>query len=105
MLLLIVIEIRLVKRLHFISLFTESAQGFSIELNLDKMPVVGENICFSVTVTNHDSIQKRVREYANAQAKRYDTIPSDTFWEADNFIELSPYGSMCSCKRVEFMFI
>ncbi|KAK2857955.1 hypothetical protein Q7C36_005874 [Tachysurus vachellii] len=72
---------------------TESAQGLSVELNLDKKPVVGENICFSVIVTNHDSVQKNVRECANAQAKRYDRNPSDTFWEVDNLIQLSPYGS------------
>ncbi|KAG7326469.1 hypothetical protein KOW79_009870 [Hemibagrus wyckioides] len=80
----------------------ESARGFSVELNLDKMPVVGENICFSVIVTNLDSVQKRVREYANAQAKRYDTIPSDTFWEADNFIELSPYGKTVLQHQISY---
>ncbi|KAK3556840.1 hypothetical protein QTP70_022278 [Hemibagrus guttatus] len=81
---------------------SESAQSLSVELNLDKMPVVGENICFSVIVTNHDSVQKRVREHANAQAKRYNTVPSDTFWEADNFIDLSPYGKAVLQHKISY---
>ncbi|GAA6096150.1 transglutaminase 5, like [Tachysurus ichikawai] len=80
----------------------ESAQGLSVELNLDKRPVVGENICFSVIVTNHDSVQKTVRECVNAQAKRYDRSPSDTFWEADDLIQLSPYGSTVLQHQISY---
>ncbi|KAF7711609.1 transglutaminase 5, like [Silurus meridionalis] len=70
-----------------------SVKGLSLELNHIKAPVVGENICFSVTVTNHSSVLKTVKEYVNAQAKSYDRSPSDTFWEADNIIQLAPHKS------------
>lgn len=82
-----------------------SAEGLSVELSLIRVPVVGENISFSVTVTNRGNIMKTVREYVNAQAKCYDHSPSDTFWEADSIIQLAPHRSMCLFKCVEFMFI
>lgn len=76
-----------------------SARGLSVSLSLITVPVVGENISFAVTVTNHGSVLKTVREYVNAQAKHYDCSPSDTFWEADNIIQLAPNGSMCLCEK------
>lgn len=88
----------------FVFLCIGSAQGLSVKLSLIKMPLVGENIAFSVTVTNHGGVLKTVREYSNAQAKSYDHSPSDTFWEADNIIQISPYGSMSLCNCVEFIF-
>ncbi|MCJ8729533.1 hypothetical protein PDJAM_G00107410 [Pangasius djambal] len=79
-----------------------SAKGLSVELSLIKAPVVGENISFSVTVTNHGSVVKTVREYVNAQAKSYDHSPSDTFWEADNIIQLAPNGSKVLQHQISY---
>lgn len=78
----------------FVSLHIESAQNLSVKLSLIGVPVLGENICFSVTVTNHSSVSKTLREYVNAQPKHYDHSPLDTFWEAENIIQLAPRGSM-----------
>ncbi|KAF4079144.1 hypothetical protein AMELA_G00189670 [Ameiurus melas] len=74
----------------------------SVELSLIQVPVVGENISFSVTVTNHGNIKKTVREYVNAQAKCYDHSPSDTFWEADNIIQLAPHGSKVVQHQISY---
>lgn len=79
-----------------------SAQGLSVELRLSKVPVVGENIQFSVTVTNHADVQKRVKEEVNAQAKFYDRSPTKTFWTADNLIELSPNESKILQHQISY---
>ncbi|XP_053353961.1 transglutaminase 5, like [Clarias gariepinus] len=74
------------------SVIPKSAQNLSVKLSLIGVPVLGENICFSVTVTNHSSVSKTLREYVNAQPKHYDHSPLDTFWEAENIIQLAPRG-------------
>ncbi|KAI4883069.1 hypothetical protein NFI96_029359 [Prochilodus magdalenae] len=66
-----------------------SAEGLSVILKLPKVPVMGENISFTVTVTNMESTPKTVREHVNAQAKSYNRNPSETFWEAHNTIQLA----------------
>ncbi|XP_017335577.1 transglutaminase 5, like [Ictalurus punctatus] len=79
-----------------------SAEGLSVELSLIRVPVVGENISFSVTVTNRGNIMKTVREYVNAQAKCYDHSPSDTFWEADSIIQLAPHRSKVLQHQISY---
>lgn len=68
-----------------------STQGLSVSLSLLKVPVAGENITFTVMVTNMDSIPKVLREHVNAQTKEYNRCPSDTFWEVHNVIRIAPH--------------
>ncbi|KAM4613330.1 transglutaminase 5, like [Polymixia lowei] len=68
------------------------SQGVSVSLTLDKAPVAGAPILFTVTVTNMEMVAKMIREHLNAQTKEYNNSPSDTFWEAHNVIRLAPLG-------------
>ncbi|XP_076870446.1 LOW QUALITY PROTEIN: transglutaminase 5, like [Brachyhypopomus gauderio] len=72
---------------------TRSAGGLSVGLHLVNVPVMGEHVTFSVTVTNKDNVRKSVREHVNAQAKSYNSSPSRTLWEARNLIQLAPHES------------
>uniref|UniRef100_A0A4W4HQP1 protein-glutamine gamma-glutamyltransferase n=1 Tax=Electrophorus electricus TaxID=8005 RepID=A0A4W4HQP1_ELEEL len=75
------------------SVRSSTAGGLSVGLHLCKVPVIGENITFSVTVTNKENIRKSVRELVNAQEKSYNFSPSHTLWEAQNLIQLAPHES------------
>ncbi|KAG9353003.1 hypothetical protein JZ751_017579, partial [Albula glossodonta] len=66
-------------------------QGLEVSLSLDKVPVAGETISFSVTVSNKDNAPKIQREYLNAQAKEYNSSPLETFWEYNNLFHIAPY--------------
>ncbi|XP_062315960.1 transglutaminase 5, like isoform X1 [Osmerus eperlanus] len=67
-----------------------SAQGLSVSMALLKMPLSGESISFSVTITNMEAIPKVLKEHVNAQAKTYNHSPSDTFWESHSLIQMAP---------------
>ncbi|XP_041743133.1 LOW QUALITY PROTEIN: protein-glutamine gamma-glutamyltransferase 5 [Coregonus clupeaformis] len=68
-----------------------STQGLSVSLSLLKVPAAGENISFTVMVTNMESVPKVLREHVNAQTKEYNHSPSDAFWEAHNIIRIAPH--------------
>lgn len=72
-------------------LLPDSPKGLSVSLSLVKVPVDGESISFTVTVTNMTAMPKVVQEHVNAQAKEYNHSPSDTFWESHNVIRVAPY--------------
>uniref|UniRef100_A0A8C4FB90 protein-glutamine gamma-glutamyltransferase n=1 Tax=Dicentrarchus labrax TaxID=13489 RepID=A0A8C4FB90_DICLA len=69
---------------------TSSSKGVLVFLNLDKAPVAGEAIRFTVKVINKHSIAKMIKVHMNAQAKEYNHSPSDTFWETQGVIQLAP---------------
>ncbi|CAF96527.1 unnamed protein product, partial [Tetraodon nigroviridis] len=69
---------------------TSSSSGIAVFLTLDKAPVAGEPICFSVTVLNRHQVAKKLKVHLNAQAKEYNHNPSDTFWETHGTMEVSP---------------
>lgn len=59
-------------------------------LTLDKAPVSGEPVRFTVKVTNKQKVTKMMKVHLNAQAKEYNNSPSDTFWETHGVIKLEP---------------
>ncbi|XP_037535760.1 transglutaminase 5, like [Nematolebias whitei] len=66
------------------------SQGVTVLLTLDKSPVAGEPIRFSVKVTNRQRVAKKLIMHLNAQAKEYNNSPSDTFWENHGVLQLAP---------------
>ncbi|KAM4588276.1 transglutaminase 5, like isoform 2-T2 [Odontesthes bonariensis] len=69
---------------------TVSSKGVAIFLTLDKTPVTGEPILFTVKVMNKQNVSKMMKVHLNAQAKEYNHSPSDTFWENHGVIQLAP---------------
>uniref|UniRef100_UPI0037E9AFDD transglutaminase 5, like n=1 Tax=Semicossyphus pulcher TaxID=241346 RepID=UPI0037E9AFDD len=67
-----------------------SSEGMFVILTLDKAPVAGAPVCFTVRVINKQKVPKKVQVHFNAQAKQYNNSPSDTIWEAHGFINLAP---------------
>ncbi|XP_068568547.1 transglutaminase 5, like [Cebidichthys violaceus] len=67
-----------------------SSRGVLVFLILDKAPVVGEPVHFTVKVINKEKVAKRMKVHLNAQAKEYNNSPSDTFWESHGVIQLAP---------------
>ncbi|XP_071398940.1 transglutaminase 5, like [Centroberyx affinis] len=67
-----------------------SSQGVSVSLTLDKAPVAGAPVLFTVKVINKEPVAKVIKKHLNAQAKEYNHSPSDTFWEAHSIIRLAP---------------
>ena len=59
-------------------------------LTLDKAPVAGQPIRFTVKVVNKHRVAKMMKVHLNAQAKEYNHSPSDTFWETHGVIQLAP---------------
>lgn len=59
-------------------------------LTLDKAPVAGEPVHFTVKVINKQRVTKMMKVHLNAQAKEYNHSPSDTFWETHGVIQLAP---------------
>lgn len=65
-------------------------QTLGVSLKLSKVPVAGENISFSVTVTNKANFTRIVGEHVNAQVKEYNRSPVETIWEASQRLKLGP---------------
>lgn len=66
------------------------SKGVAVFLILDKAPVAGEPVRFTVKVINKQNVAKMMKVHANAQAKEYNHSPSDTFWETHGVIQLAP---------------
>lgn len=69
------------------------SEGLLVFLNLDKAPVAGEPISFTVKVMNKQRVNKMIRVNLNAQAKKYNHRPTEdikTFWETHGVIQLAP---------------
>ncbi|KAF3856603.1 hypothetical protein F7725_017326 [Dissostichus mawsoni] len=67
-----------------------SSGGVLVVLSLDKTPVAGEPVCFTVKVINKQRVAKMMKIHLNAQAKEYNNSPSDTFWETHGVVKLGP---------------
>ncbi|XP_034544593.1 transglutaminase 5, like [Notolabrus celidotus] len=67
-----------------------SSKGVFVILDLEKAPVAGEPVRFSVRIINKQTIPKMMKVHLNAQAKEYHNSPSDTFWETHGVIKLAP---------------
>ncbi|CAI5686806.1 unnamed protein product [Oreochromis niloticus] len=67
-----------------------SSQGVLVFLTLDKSPIVGEPVSFSVKIMNKQNVAKMLKVHLNAQAKEYNHSPSDTFWENHGVLQLAP---------------
>ncbi|KAL3058304.1 hypothetical protein OYC64_010476 [Pagothenia borchgrevinki] len=67
-----------------------SSRGVLVVLSLDKTPVAGEPVCFTVKVINKQRVAKMMKIHLNAQAKEYNNSPSDTFWETHGVVKLGP---------------
>lgn len=69
---------------------TGSSEGIKLLLMVDKAPVAGEPIRFTVNVVNKQNVSKTMRVHFNAQAKEYNHSPLDTFWETHGVLQLAP---------------
>ncbi|XP_030585509.1 transglutaminase 5, like isoform X2 [Archocentrus centrarchus] len=67
-----------------------SSQRVFVFLTLDKSPVAGEPVSFTVKIVNKQNVGKRLKVHLNAQAKEYNRNPTDTFWEDHGVIQLAP---------------
>lgn len=78
--------------MHWLSscLLTGSSKGVLVFLTLDNAPVAGGPVHFTVKVINKQKVAKKMRLHLNAQAKKYNNSPSDTFWETHGVLQLAP---------------
>ncbi|XP_075997285.1 transglutaminase 5, like [Genypterus blacodes] len=67
-----------------------SSKGVLVFLTLDKAPIAGPPIGFTVKVINRQPVAKVMKINLNAQAKEYNNSPSETFWENQGIIQLAP---------------
>ncbi|KAM8867178.1 transglutaminase 5, like isoform 1-T1 [Synchiropus picturatus] len=67
-----------------------SSSGATVSLDLDKAPIAGEPINFTIKVVNLQKVSKMMKLHLNAQAKEYNSSPSDTFWEVHGVLHLGP---------------
>ncbi|XP_042349937.1 transglutaminase 5, like [Plectropomus leopardus] len=68
----------------------DPSKGVSVSLTLDKAPVAGEPVRFTVKVVNRQNVAKMMRVHLNAQAKEYNHSPTDTFWKSHGVLQLAP---------------
>ncbi|XP_061543481.1 transglutaminase 5, like [Phycodurus eques] len=59
-------------------------------LTLDKAPVAGAVIRFTLKVINRQRVAKMLKVHLNAQTKEYNSSPADTFWEDHSLVRLGP---------------
>lgn len=67
-----------------------SSEGIVVFLTLDRAPIAGQPVDFTVKVINRQSVAKVMKVHLNAQAKEYNHSPSETFWETQGIIQLAP---------------
>lgn len=67
-----------------------SSEGVMLLLTLDKAPVAGEPIRFTVHAVNKQNVPRTMKLHLNAQAKEYNHSPLDTFWETHGVLQLGP---------------
>lgn len=68
----------------------DSSTGVMVFLILDKAPVAGEPVRFTVKVINKHRVAKMMKIHLNAQTKEYNHSPLDTFWETHGALQLAP---------------
>ncbi|KAM7005824.1 transglutaminase 5, like [Tautogolabrus adspersus] len=66
------------------------SKGVLVFLNLEKAPVAGEPVRFTVRIINKLKAITIMKVHLNAQAKEYNNSPLDTFWETHGIIQLAP---------------
>ncbi|XP_037346809.2 transglutaminase 5, like [Pungitius pungitius] len=72
------------------TLSTGSSGGVSLLLSLDKAPVAGQPVLFTVKVINRQRVAKVMQVHLNAQVKEYNHSPSETLWENHGVLRLAP---------------
>ncbi|XP_070693405.1 transglutaminase 5, like [Pempheris klunzingeri] len=77
-----------------------SSAEMSVVLTLDKAPVAGEPVRFTVNVINKQSVARMVTVHLNAQTKEYNHSPSDTFWKTHGIIKLAPMEAKVLQKQI-----
>ncbi|XP_067096222.1 protein-glutamine gamma-glutamyltransferase 5-like isoform X1 [Osmerus mordax] len=65
-------------------------ESLAVSLKIDKVPLMGENICLTVIVTNRANVCRVLKEHVNAQAEEYHGRPMETFWEATERLQVGP---------------
>ncbi|XP_051562884.1 protein-glutamine gamma-glutamyltransferase 5-like [Myxocyprinus asiaticus] len=81
---------------------TMKKEGITVSLSLLKAPVMGENISFSVKITNNEAVPKDLKKHVNAQNKEYNGNPITTFWEAHDDLKISPNESVTIKHDISF---
>ncbi|XP_029007266.3 transglutaminase 5, like isoform X2 [Betta splendens] len=69
------------------------SEGVLVSLHLDKAPVAGEPIAFTVKIMNKQRVAKKLKVHLNAQVKEYNPRPAEelkTFWESHGVLQLAP---------------
>uniref|UniRef100_W5LYH1 protein-glutamine gamma-glutamyltransferase n=1 Tax=Lepisosteus oculatus TaxID=7918 RepID=W5LYH1_LEPOC len=66
-------------------------KSVEVSLLMRKPPIMGENIEFTVNITNKSNFAKVLRECVNGQAKEYNSSALKAFWEAYNVIKIGPF--------------
>lgn len=61
-----------------------------VSLNLDGVPSVGDSIVMYVTVTNQSNTPRVLMEHLDAQLKKYDSNPQDSFWKTHKQVHIQP---------------
>ncbi|XP_057701220.1 transglutaminase 5, like [Corythoichthys intestinalis] len=72
------------------STLSRNTDKTSAVLMLDKPPVAGAVIRFTVKVVNGQRVAKMMKVHLNAQIKEYNNSPADTFWENHGVLQLGP---------------
>lgn len=67
-------------------------------LSLDKAPVAGEPVLFTVKVINKQRVAKAMKVHVNAQAKEYNHSASETIWENHGVVQLAPMEGWFTCS-------
>ncbi|XP_063071206.1 transglutaminase 5, like [Engraulis encrasicolus] len=68
--------------------------SFGVSLKFHHVPKVGDDILFTVVVTNQTGEVRRLREHVNAQVKEYSNSPADTFWQDHRVMEVGPHQTL-----------
>ncbi|XP_074499061.1 protein-glutamine gamma-glutamyltransferase 5-like isoform X2 [Sebastes fasciatus] len=68
----------------------ESSPGLEVSLIIDRVPILGESIVMSVTVTNQSSSPRVLMEHLNAQLKGYSSNPEESFWKTHKEVRIEP---------------